>query len=209
MFVASNYLLLVAYISQGSNIVASVLGSEACGPFLCVSQPALTPLLFGVVLGSARLFAPPAAANAANNALVVAIAASFAGLLAVGLPGVEVGVLTATFDVAAAPAMLPVALTATVFQNIVPVVLKQLKGDLQAVRAALTWGSGIPIGMYLLWDAVILGQRTAPAISIDGGGAVGSAASGAVPALPLLVSVFSFAALVTSFWGATASLSEE
>lgn len=47
---------------------------------------------------------------------------------------------------------------AFVYHNIVPVITTSLEGDLRRVRTAIVVGTSIPMGMFLLWDAVILGQ---------------------------------------------------
>ena len=42
-------------------------------------------------------------------------------------------------------------------QNVVPVVATDLEGDLPRIRTAIVLGTAIPLVMFLVWDAVILG----------------------------------------------------
>ena len=58
----------------------------------------------------------------------------------------------------AVPGSIPVIALAFVFHNVVPVVVTSLEGDMRRVRTAIVAGTAIPAGMFLLWDAIILGQ---------------------------------------------------
>ncbi|CAM9406774.1 unnamed protein product [Scytosiphon promiscuus] len=207
-FLASNYLLMVAYICQGSSSLPS-LSTAVCGPLFtsCMNELHLAPVLFTAVVGCTSLWGPARFVETANTALVGLIAASFAGLVATGLPHVNVESLVLTPDISALPTMLPVALCALTFQNVVPAVSKNLDGDAKKIKASLAIGSGLPLFTYILWNAVVLGSIG----TLDTSSAAAStspldALSATSPSLAALVSVFSVSAVITSFWGAAFSL---
>ncbi|CAM9996775.1 unnamed protein product [Ectocarpus sp. 6 AP-2014] len=207
-FLMSNYLLMVAYICQGASSLP-LFRPEFCGPVFtsCMKDFHLAPLLFTGLVGSVSLWGPARFVEAANTALVGLIAISFGGLVATGLPRVDVALLGLTPDASTLPAMLPVALCALTFQNVVPAVSKNLNGDARKIKASLAIGSGLPLMTYILWNAVVLGSTG----SLDPNSAVEmvsplDALAATSPALALLVSVFSISAIITSFWGAAFSL---
>lgn len=136
-FLASNYLLMVAYICQGASSLP-MLSTAVCGPFFA-------PLLFTGVVGCTSLWGPARFVEAANTALVGLIAASFLGLMATGVPRLDIASLGLSPDASALPAMLPVALCALTFQNVVPAVSKNLEGDAPKIKASLAIGSGLPL----------------------------------------------------------------
>jgi tyrosine-specific transport protein len=92
-----------------------------------------------------------------------------------------------------------------VYHNIVPVISYRLKGNAPQIRTAILAGSGIPLLLFLVWNAVVLGN-VGPALLNAAGGVDpiallrrGGAGDGA--ALPTLISAFSEAAVITSFTG--------
>jgi len=99
---------------------------------------------------------------------------------------------------------LPIIAISLSFQNIVPVVAAQLEGDRNAIRQTVLLGSGIPMVMYLMWMGAVLSSIPAEVLS-SGVDPVLSAEG----ALQVLGKVFSFAALSTSFVGATFGQVEE
>jgi amino acid permease len=52
----------------------------------------------------------------------------------------------------------PIIALSFVYQNVVPVLCTDLEGDLPRVRTAIVLGTAIPLGLFLVWDAVILGS---------------------------------------------------
>lgn len=148
-FLASNYLLMVAYISQGSSLLSGVtmLLSSVIGPFVtsCVTNMHLAPMVFTALVGCTSLWGPAHFVENANTVLVAMIILSFAGLVATGISHVDVASLSLTPDASALPSMLPVALCALTFQNVVPAVSKNLNGDPKKIRSSLAIGSGVPL----------------------------------------------------------------
>lgn len=145
-FLASNYLLMVAYICQGASSLP-VQSLAVCSPLFtsCINDLHLAPLLFTGVVGCTSLWGPARFVEAANTALVGLIAVSFVGLMATGAPHVDLTSLEQTPDASALPVMLPVAVCALTFQNVVPAVSKNLDGDVSKIKASLAIGSGLPL----------------------------------------------------------------
>ncbi|KAK1277552.1 hypothetical protein QJS04_geneDACA003642 [Acorus gramineus] len=92
--------------------------------------------------------------------------------------------------------------------NVVPVLCTNLEGDLSKVRTAIFLGTSIPLVLFLIWDAVILG--TIPAIGTNGDKITDPlellrSNSGIVGPI---VEIFSFLAIATSYIGFVLGLSD-
>ena len=131
---------------------------------------------------------------------------SFVGLLLLGATHIHPTALLSQ-DWSALPPALSVMLVALFFHNIVPVVATQLEGDALKVRQSIVVGSAIPLMMFLLWNAVILGSVTPTMLqNMSGNSNVFDPlqvlrAGDAGQWLGILVTVFSEFAIVTSFIG--------
>ncbi|BAY16825.1 aromatic amino acid permease [Nostoc sp. HK-01] len=195
-----HYALLVAYITQGGEILMSavshVWGVQNSLPSW-IGTTAFT-LLFGSImyLGRGKFI------EKLNNFLVGIVLASFLGLLLLGFTQVK-GVHLLFQNWSALSTAIPVMLVALFYHNIVPVVVTQLEGDSRKVRQSIIIGSAIPLLMFLAWNAVILGSVSSEMIHgktifdpiqvlrAGGGGEL----------LGVLVSIFSEFAIATSFIG--------
>ncbi|KAK8492993.1 hypothetical protein V6N12_037522 [Hibiscus sabdariffa] len=95
--------------------------------------------------------------GAVNGVLVLGVIASFTALVAVASGGLEWdALLKANF--AAVPMSIPIIALSFVYQNVVPVLCTNLEGDLSKVRTAIVLGTAIPLGLFLVWNGVILGS---------------------------------------------------
>ncbi len=56
------------------------------------------------------------------------------------------------------PPAVSVMFVALFYHNIVPVIAVQLEGDARKIRQSIIIGSAIPLLMFLVWNAVILGS---------------------------------------------------
>lgn len=188
-----HYAIMVAYVSQGGDNITAALGTVGGGgQFLFCGTIAMAIGLLGE-----RLL------ERINNLLVVGVFASFAGILGVGAQ-------TADFGMLVEPARqhpeeilncMPVILLAFVYQNVVPVIVKDLEGDRSKIKQAIITGTAMPLLMFLAWNAVILGNTGAnsgvddivrdPLATLQGSNGI----------LAPLVSSFSSLALVTSMIG--------
>uniref|UniRef100_A0A453ASH4 Uncharacterized protein n=1 Tax=Aegilops tauschii subsp. strangulata TaxID=200361 RepID=A0A453ASH4_AEGTS len=94
--------------------------------------------------------------GAVNGFLVFSIIASFTVLVVVASGNIQWSSLLET-NFAAAPQSIPIIALSFVYQNVVPVLCTNLEGDLSKVRKAIVLGTAIPLALFLVWDAVILG----------------------------------------------------
>ncbi|MDF5727384.1 MAG: aromatic amino acid transport family protein [Rhizonema sp. PD38] len=199
-----HYVMLVAYIAQGGSILVSAVekmwGVHNVLP-AWVGTTAFTVLFGGIMyLGRDRFIAK------LNNAFVAIVIASFIGLLFLGSTQVQPSKLSFQ-NWSALPAAVSVMFVALFFHTIIPVITVQLEGDIRKIRQSIVIGSGIPLIMFLAWNAVILGSVSPDVIQgISTGKTVFDPLQtlrdgGAGEWLGVLVSVFSEFALVTSFIG--------
>ncbi|MBD2457835.1 tyrosine transporter [Nostoc sp. FACHB-87] len=199
-YMLQHYALLVAYVTQGGEILMSAIshlwGGENYLPSW-VGTAAFT-LLFGSImyLGREKFI------EKLNNFLVGIVIVSFLGLFLLGVTQVQ-GVHFLFQNWSALGTAVPVMLVALFYHNVVPVVVTQLEGDSRKVRQSIIVGSAIPLVMFLAWNAVILGSVSPETIHsttifdpiqvlrAGGGGEL----------LGVLVSIFSEFAIATSFIG--------
>lgn len=146
-YVFLHYTLLVAYISRAGATVASSSGQP-----VWASAAAFTVLLGGVCYGGS-----PRLLDVLNTGLLALVVIAFLGLVGAALPGVHLENLEA----ASWPAVidtLPVVALSFVYQNVVPVVVTNLEGDVGKVRLAVWTGLAIPLFMFVGWEAAMLGS---------------------------------------------------
>jgi tyrosine-specific transport protein len=184
-----HYALLVAYIAGAGAVV-----SEVCG-----LPQAAGPVIFTAMVGGVLTFGSNKLIDQFNNCWVVAVVFSFLGLMGLALPSVNQTNLQHS-DFSAVATSIPTMLVALVYHNVVPTICSQLNYNKMEVTKAIVIGSVIPLLMFLLWNAVILGISpftgsavVDPLESLRGG-------SGG-PLFSSLVNVFSEAAIITSFTG--------
>uniref|UniRef100_A0A6V1NZW3 Tyrosine-specific transport protein n=1 Tax=Heterosigma akashiwo TaxID=2829 RepID=A0A6V1NZW3_HETAK len=195
-----HYCLLVAYLAQGGALLADLLlpGQQQSLPEY------LGPVGFCAIFGGLLAFGSEALIESVNNVFVTIVITSFLGLLVLATPGIEISRLFVE-DWSAAPGVVPVTFVALVFHNVVPVIVTQLEADRAKIRQAVLVGSALPLGMFLAWNAVVLGSTDTAAAAAVGGVPVDPLAtlragsSGAI--VGEAVSIFSLFAIITSFFG--------
>jgi tyrosine-specific transport protein len=207
-----HYSLLVAYIAKAGETVSTATGFP---------QP-LADIGFTLAMGTLCYASRPNQLDTANSFLVGGVVATFLGLLITAAPGVHFEALTtAHWD--EIPAALPVIALAFVFQNVAPVICSSLEGDIVKIRTAIVAGVGVPLVMFLLWDAAVLGSASVNTTIETLGIATTEIAAtattttaidplaavrGSGPAASILVDGFSLLAVATSFIGFVLGLSE-
>ncbi|MCC5638263.1 tyrosine transporter [Nostoc sp. CHAB 5844] len=195
-----HYTLLVAYVTQGGEILLSA--SHLWG--MQNSLPGwVGTTVFTLLFGSIMYLAREKFIEKLNNLLVGIVLASFLGLLLLGVTQVK-GVHFLFQNWSALGTAIPVMLVALFYHNIVPVVVTQLEGDSRKVKQSIIIGSAIPLMMFLAWNAVILGSVSPD--MINGEGTVFDPlqvlrTGGGGEWLGVLVSIFSEFAIATSFIG--------
>ncbi|KAJ8600433.1 hypothetical protein CTAYLR_001408 [Chrysophaeum taylorii] len=182
------YSLMVAYVAEGGAL---------CAPPRTFGVP--PPALFATALGALLEFGSPALIDASNNVFVALVVAAFAAIIAVGAPTI----VPARFSRAnwsAAPRALPICVLSLVYHTVVPYVVDKLDGDPRLVATALLGGSAVPLAMFLVWNAVVIGAVAADATSIANPLAALRATTNS-PALGAAVQIFSQFAIITSAIG--------
>jgi tyrosine-specific transport protein len=162
-------------------------------------------VLFTSIIGSILAFGSSQFISSFNNAFVVLVILSFVSLVALGAPSMDLNNLLYQ-NYPNVIKTIPIMLVALVYHNIVPSICAQLNYNKQSIRTAITAGSFIPLLMFLTWNAVILGiigtssdSSSSSQVGFDPvqvlrtGGAGGPTGA--------LVSLFSEAAIITSFIG--------
>ncbi|MDZ8104049.1 MAG: aromatic amino acid transport family protein [Nostoc sp. DedQUE12a] len=199
-----HYALLVAYITQGGEIlgtaIANLWGVQNLLP-TWVGTTAFTLIFGGVMYVGREKFI-----EKLNSAFVAIVIVSFLGLLLLAGGQVKSSQFL-TQNWSALGSAVSVMCVAMFYQNIVPVVVTQLEGDVRKIRRSIFIGSLIPLIMFLAWNAVILASVSPDMVNNT---SVGKTvfdplqilrAGGAGEWLGVLVSVFSEFAIVTSFIG--------
>ncbi|KAH7837722.1 hypothetical protein Vadar_017235 [Vaccinium darrowii] len=148
-YIFIHYALLVAYVARSSDILASFLGIPVWE----------TATLFSLLLGGICYFGSQRFVGAVNGVLIFGIIISFTALVVVASGDLHWDALVkANFE--AVPLSIPIIALSFVYQNVVPVLCTNLEGNLGKVRTAIVLGTAIPLALFLVWDAVILGSIT-------------------------------------------------
>ncbi|EXB54671.1 hypothetical protein L484_022533 [Morus notabilis] len=196
-YIFIHYALLIAYVARSSDILTNYLHIP-----LWESATLFTLVLGGICYSGSQRFI-----GAINGVLVFGIIISFAALVAVASGDLHWdALLKANFQ--AAPMSIPIIMLSFVYQNVVPVICTNLEGNLSKIRTAIILGTAIPLLLFLVWTAVILGTITSLEIGSDkmidplqqlrsSNGAVGP-----------IVEVFSLLAIATSYIGFVLGLSD-
>ncbi|XP_078445213.1 tryptophan/tyrosine permease isoform X2 [Wolffia australiana] len=146
-YIFIHYALLVAYVARTSDILMDIFS-------IPLWEGAI---LFSAVFGSICYFGSQRFIGAVNGILIFGIVASFTGLLGTAGGNLKLdSLLEANF--AAVPPSIPIIALSFVYQNVVPVLCTNLEGDLSKVRTSIIFGTAIPLILFLVWDAVILGS---------------------------------------------------
>ncbi|MBG1240646.1 tyrosine transporter [Nostoc sp. NZL] len=198
-----HYALLVAYITEGGEIlgsaVAKVWGAQILPTW--VGTTTFTLLFGGIMyLGREKFI------EKLNSAFVGIVIVSFLGLLFLAGGHIQSAQLLFQNWSALGSAISVMSVT-LFFQNVVPLVVTQLEGDARKIRQSIFFGSVIPLIMFLAWNAVILGSVSSDMLHGTSGGRTVFdplqilRAGGAGEWLGVLVSIFSEFAIATSFIG--------
>ncbi|PQQ16239.1 uncharacterized protein Pyn_00815 [Prunus yedoensis var. nudiflora] len=160
-YIFIHYALLVAYVARSSEYYVKF--SRNSLHYGCRWESAT---IFSLLLGGICYFGSQRFVGAVNGVLVFGIIISFAALVAAASGYLQWDVLLkANFQ--AVPMSIPIMFLSFVYQNVVPVLCTNLEGDLSKVRTAIVLGTSIPLVLFLVWNAVILGTITTVEMSSD------------------------------------------
>ncbi|KAM7261012.1 hypothetical protein ACFE04_026487 [Oxalis oulophora] len=193
-YIFIHYALLVAYVARSSDILTNYLGIPLWE----------SATLFTLIFGGVCYYGSQRSLGAINGVLVFGILASFVALVVVASGNLQLETLLKA-NFAAVQISIPIIALSFVYQNVVPVICTDLEGNLKKVRSAIVIGTAIPLGLFLVWDAVILGSIEMGSDKIidplqqlrSSNGVVGP-----------IVEVFSLLAIATSYIGFVLGLSD-
>lgn len=183
------YTMMVAYVAHGGVLLGPALGRLPVPP----------AAIFASGLGLLLTFGSPQVVDAFNNAFVAGVVVTFVAIIVIGVPHVQ----AANFghhDWSAAPAALPISVLSLVYHTVVPHVVEKLEGNARLVCLALLGGSLLPLVMFIIWNAVVLGSVPASSKQLNDPLAFLRTGSSS-HALGTTVSLFSQFAIVTSAIG--------
>eukprot|EP00177_Eucheuma_denticulatum_P005393 GFKZ01009812.1.p1 GENE.GFKZ01009812.1~~GFKZ01009812.1.p1 ORF type:complete len:564 (+),score=21.84 GFKZ01009812.1:220-1692(+) len=189
-----HYAILTAYTSQGGAMLAELVRDFESFTHMkeTIVPPVCMAALFAGVLGGGMYGLSAGVVERVNSALVGGVVLSFLGVLAATGGHVDVARLVGEmhWEQLAHGQILSVLFVSCVYHNVVSSVTMRLEGNRSKIRRVIVTGSGIPLLMFLTYNAAILGS------SISNG------AHGAA------VAVFSLLAVATSFVGFVEGLTE-
>lgn len=189
-----HYAILTAYVSQGGLEVGELLSSLASAvhfPLHLSLPPYAGGVTFAGFLGGAMYFLSSRRMEMINNGLVAGVLATFAAVVGGAAGHLQSGkLLEGHWSVLPHGQLIPVLFVSCVYHNVVATITMRLEGDRRKIRQAIVLGSAIPVGMFLAYDAAILGT---------------GASSGADH---VAVAAFSVLAIATSFVGFVEGLTE-
>ncbi|KAJ8614059.1 hypothetical protein CTAYLR_005857 [Chrysophaeum taylorii] len=198
-FLGSNALLLGAYASEGGEAARLLShGGES------LVWPCAFAAACGALCGTERGVAD------ANAAAVATMAACLAVMLATWLPYCA-PLPPFGLDLEAAVDAAPVVTSALVFQNVVPVIARDLGSDKARTRRAVVLGSAFPALAYVAFTASILG-RLGDEVVYGADGLIDPLAAlpdEAKPISAIALGIFSLCAVATSFVGTALSQEHE
>lgn len=146
LYVVFHYTLLIAYIAEAGGILSQV--TLMPGP--------VGPIVFTLLMGGFIAISRKAIVDMLNNCLFILVVITFLCLVGMGLPSVHTSNLSYQNYSVIGPTI-PILLVALVFHNVVPTVCSTLQYHRRSICSAIAVGSLIPLVMFLLWNAVILG----------------------------------------------------
>ncbi|NJK62670.1 MAG: tyrosine transporter [Synechococcaceae cyanobacterium SM2_3_1] len=193
-YLLNTYGLLTAYLTRGGSLLLQALHLQ-----IWESWPGAGAALFTLIFGGLLYVSREKWIERLNTLLVAGVVLAFGVLMAGTLMGLQPEQLLHQNWQAVGRA-LPVMVVALVFHSVVPVITTQLEGDRQQIRQAIVGGSALPLLMFLVWNAVILGS-TDPEVWVDIARGVRFDPLEHLPQMQEWVALFSEFAIVTSFIG--------
>ncbi|MBS0620515.1 MAG: tyrosine transporter [Verrucomicrobia bacterium] len=145
------YALLVAYISGSGSLFSTFL--QAVFHFM---PPIWACSLFFVVLFGSIVFFGTRQVDLCNRGLMFAKILFFALLVLAGVQFIEPEKLTRV-NMPYAASGLPLLVIAFGFHNMIPSLTDYMKGNLRRVRLTIIGGSLMAMGIYLVWQVLVLG----------------------------------------------------
>lgn len=197
------YCLNVAYVVGCASLVMQVFND---------SIPSWLGSLIVVLFTAPMVYAGARVVGRLNVPLMIGLAVSYCAFVIIGAPYVNFELLRFR-DWSAAPLALPIAFTAFAYQGIVPTLYDYMYHDVRRTRTVILIGSFIPLVIYTIWQALVLGIIP----PFGPGGLVEAMQNGDTavepmknllntPQVYIIGLFFAFFALITSFIGVSLAL---
>ena len=196
LFLMLFYSLMVAYISASGELFCCALSTDDTQHF-----PSSVGSIFFSILFAILIYIGTSAVDFFNRFLMSGLIITYLILLVMGLPHIKPKLLTHQ-NWSASTLVIPALIVSFGFHNLVPSLVSYLDRRPSQVIKAIIFGSAIPLLIYLLWQALILG--IVPAANFESSlsdGAIATSALKSVVQLGLVVQIaeaFAFFAIVTS-----------
>ena len=131
-----HYAMMVAYIAQGGANLQAFLGSD-------LLPGGTSQLAFATFVGASLLVAKPSWIENVNNAMVLAVGASFLGIVGIGAQSADWSALTdaANQHPEGIISCFPILFLSLVYQNVVPTVVNNLEGDRTKITQSIVMGT--------------------------------------------------------------------
>jgi tyrosine-specific transport protein len=195
------YCLMVAYFAAGAPIFSDFLkglfGLDRGGM-----------VFYGLLFGGIVVFGMKLI-DRINLILVVGLIGAYVALVGTGYREVE-GERLLAHDWGAMWLAAPVLFSAFGYHNIIPSLTHYFEGNLRVLRRSILWGTLLPLVVYLIWQALVIGA--VPVSILRQTSEAGQPATEALEALtgsPLIIlfgRFFGFFAIVTSMLGVAFSM---
>lgn len=151
LFVFLFYSLSVAYIAVSGAIVGDIFEDLFHISFSTWIGSTFFTLIFGIVL-----FVGTKPVDYLNRFLMLGLIVSYFALVVLGSAYIQPALLTVrhwTYSIAA----IPILIISFGFHNMIPSLAMYFKGDVKRLRITVFIGALLPLCIYLVWEAVILG----------------------------------------------------
>lgn len=207
LFLFLFYSLSIAYIAASGSILQSIVADlfEIELPSWCGSL--LFTLIFGIVLYTGTRHV-----DYLNRLLMVGLIIAYCILVVLGSQHINFSYLAVKqwkYSLAA----LPVLIISFGFHNMIPSLAMYFKGDVKRLKITVLIGSVIPLLIYLVWEAVMLGiipiqGREGLLHALDQGEVATAALRGVVGIswINTVAQTFALFAIITSFLAQSLSL---
>ena len=163
-------------------------------------------LVFGGAIGLFVALSNEKVLDFTNRLLVLFIVSALIGLVSLCVGEVDAANLERS-DFSVVGNTIPGVAVAFVYQSVLPSVVSSLEGDVPKIKKATILGTAVPLAMFLLWNAVVLGALSGEDLMTSGVNPVDLLASKIESGYgTVLIDAFSFSAVATSFIGFTIGL---
>jgi len=202
------YSVLVAYIAGIGGIVATI-----CSQYFSLAVPDWIGSFFFVLLFGYVVYRGTRPVDVWNRFLMIGKIAVFVGLVLFGVKHVQPALLRHS-DPEYAIFALPILVIGFGFHNMIPSITNYFKNDLKKVRSSIILGGLFALGIYLIWQVIVLGivpvEGPEGIIStMNSGGEATQALVGILGPqwVSVLATFLGFFAILTSFLAQSLSLS--